>query len=139
MKIGKYESVHGWNTEYRYHLSVDSPTRYQSFLWERNRPQNFHNMIVEGNYACQPFLDHQGHIVPQNQLHLILDPIAAAVFGQIKRPETIEELNTFLTTNYPKLKFNLVTDYINDILIAKGGADPNIFINKDENDIDSRS
>tara|TARA_R110002051_G_scaffold86498_2_gene152391 strand:+ start:75262 stop:76026 length:765 start_codon:yes stop_codon:yes gene_type:complete len=133
--LGQYDVVHGWNPLYKDIPANDN--RFRSFDWNlhRNAPDSFRNETVAGNYNAPVALDHQGHIVPQNELNRILQPIAAAAFNHIPRPNTLALLNTFLTANYPNFNFNHVTDYINQVLIANG-AGSHYFIDSTGQDIE---
>jgi len=69
---GNNDRIHGYNAIYR---TADVQINFFSFeLNQAGRPQNFINRpvaIIGGGPAA---LDHQGHIVPQNTLNLVLNP-----------------------------------------------------------------
>jgi len=127
MPIGTYEQVHGWNNNFRNIAANPLPNKFHAFNWHPhgNRPDNFNNLVVAGPYTGNRANDHQGHIVPQNILHTVLDPIANAAFANA--PANIAALNIFLNANYPNMGFQHVTDYINNVLVAQG-AGPHLFV-----------
>lgn len=135
MPIGEYEQVHGWNKNFRDTDDNLLEPRFHSFEWHAtgNRPDIFHNIAVGGNYTPPIALDHQGHVVPQNLLGKVLDPIATNAYAQRPRPADIATLNTFLTTNYSRLGFGAVTNYINSVLIP-GGAKEVLFVDSEATD-----
>lgn len=71
---GNDDRIHGYNPIYR---DEQGPLKFCSFdLSRQNRPTNFINRTVNvipiGGAVVS---DHQGHIVPQNMLNTILDPL----------------------------------------------------------------
>lgn len=134
MAIGNYEQVHGWNLIFRDVPTNNNAPRFHAFNMHATRagwPDTFHNIPVGGQYLIPIASDHQGHIIPQNLLALILDPIANAAF--LHQPASLVALDAFLTLTYPNLNFNEVTNYINNSLIANG-APPNLFLDSTAND-----
>jgi hypothetical protein len=68
---GKNNRIHGYNIIYR----ENQQTKFQSFSMEKNGPSSFINRVIAINNSNDKILDHQGHIVPQNMLDLILNPL----------------------------------------------------------------
>lgn len=141
--VGNYEQVHGWNPFFREPGPNGLPQRFHSFNWVAaspaifpagGRPDNFNNLAVPGNYTDPVALDHQGHIVPQNILDKVLDPIATQVFNQAQRPTTLAALNGFLNAAYPDLGFQHVTAYANHLVA--NGAPATVFVDPAGNDIE---
>lgn len=73
---GNTDSIHGWNLHYRNRI-VDPENNFDSFWFNHGRPGNFNYRLVEGTNVY----DHQGHIVPQTMLNIVLDPIMMAMSG----------------------------------------------------------
>lgn len=75
---GENSRIHGYNRIYRANQG-----RYECFELQNGRPTNFHNEPVAINpERVDGILDHQAHIVPQNSLNIVLEPIAAAMAEQ---------------------------------------------------------
>ena len=84
---GDNDRIHGYNQAF-YGLNTDFALNNHSFGMENNRPTAFNNMQVLGAQV----LDHQGHIIPQNMLNRVLDPVANAMAAC----ETLEEVVAFI-------------------------------------------
>lgn len=71
---GNNDRIHGYNPIYR-----QNPERFNSFALNGQNPGAFIGRLV--NIATPgdipPALDHQGHIVPQNTLNVVLNAVAA--------------------------------------------------------------
>jgi hypothetical protein len=141
--VGNYEQVHGWNPFFREPGANGRPQRFHCFSWVAasaaifptgGRPDNFNNLAVPGNYSAPVALDHQGHIVPQNILDEVLDPIATQVFNQAPRPATLAALDLFLNAAHPNLGFQHVTAYANHLIA--NGAPATLFVNPAASDIE---
>ncbi|EGW23239.1 hypothetical protein [Methylobacter tundripaludum] len=71
---GNTDNIHGWNPLYR-NRNVDPGNNFDSFGFNYGRPGNFNYRRVTGIQVY----DHQGHIVPQNMLNIVLDPLMIAM------------------------------------------------------------
>lgn len=70
---GNDDRIHGCNTIYR---NEHGAANFYSFdLSQQGRPTNFRFQPVNIVGGGDVVLDHQGHIVPQNMLNIILDPL----------------------------------------------------------------
>lgn len=83
---GNNDRIHGNNTLYRVNDAVHDNLQFQSFevVMKGNRAsvEKFVNRVVVQNpAAAQPVLDHQGHIVPQGIMNIVLDPLMIAISG----------------------------------------------------------
>lgn len=131
MSIGNTGNIHGWNPNFRDIQTNTNQPQFHAFDWNQlaNHPDKFHNLTVNGNYTTPPILlDHQGHIVPQNMLDLVLSPIANAVYALHPQPQDLTQLNAHLTGQYPNLNFGYVTQYIQNKLITAGVSNPTSFV-----------
>jgi hypothetical protein len=74
---GTNDRIHGYNAIYR----NGAANNFDSFVLGYGRPGQFINRQVVG--APIGITDHQGHIVPQNILNTVLDPMMNAMAAQI--------------------------------------------------------
>ena len=136
MGIGQIENIQGWNPAFRVAADNSLYRRFDAFAG--NAPcWTFNRQEVEGYYAGEKRMDLQSHIVPLSQMKRVLGPVAKAAFEASPRPNSFEDLNVFLMTNYPSLKFQSVTNYINWKLIGEGGAPEQMFVNPKANSLEN--
>lgn len=76
---GNNDRIHGYNAVYRNNAG---PVNFHSFDLNHGRPTNFIYRQVNIVGGGAPALDHQGHIVPQNILNVILNPLMVAMAAQ---------------------------------------------------------
>ncbi|MUO77973.1 hypothetical protein GOZ78_03810 [Agrobacterium vitis] len=124
-------AIHGYNPAYR---NLGAGTRFSSFNMSPNgqRPVQFSSQPIAGT----GYLDHQGHIIPQNnyQARLIVIAQAADHAMQGQPAYDLATLDAQLAILFPGMNFNTVTTYIQQRLIVAGGAAPAIFVDPTEND-----
>lgn len=143
--IGTNDTIHGYNPSYQRADAYADPAQYLCFQFPvHGRPGNFINNPVYGSYTPtatfpNPVYDHQGHIVPQNLLSAVLKPIAEAVSNALdgscdSKMLTLDNVATYLETNYADMAFDSVNRYIRDTLIAHGGARESVFVTTDNGD-----
>ncbi|MBE9042159.1 hypothetical protein IQ235_15370 [Oscillatoriales cyanobacterium LEGE 11467] len=72
---GNNSRIHGYNRNVYGDRQKNS--KFQAFDWEEKRPSKFLFKSVEGSNPVVE--DHQGHIVPQGMLNLVLDPLSRRV------------------------------------------------------------
>ena len=136
MEFGDKSNLNGWNPNFRY----DSNTVYsQEALKYACFPLEMDDGIARiGSFKKWPVLgqtqiaggggdpnefDHQGHIYPQNLMIGPLTSIARAASNEPSPPETLEQLNTFLSKQgYKDYNFDMVTAYVK-YLIKKGAPE----------------
>ncbi|MGI9580226.1 hypothetical protein ACR1PO_03330 [Chryseobacterium sp. RRHN12] len=97
---GNNDRIHGFNIQYR---SSTGPAHLHSFDWVGNCPTAFIKRKVPITGSQMPALDHQGHIVPQIMLDLILKPLLAEMAQDCYNPD---DVNTFINkqVTFPWLK-----------------------------------
>ncbi len=97
---GNNDRIHGYNAIYR---NDAQGLNYYSFNWLNNRPTAFINRPVAIIGGGDPALDHQGHIVPQSMLNLVLDPLMQQMAAQC---DDMNDVVNFIAANaaqYPWL------------------------------------
>jgi len=129
-------AIHGYNPQYR---DTGGNGRYDAFTMHdiHPRPVQFHNELVPGTQ----FLDHQGHIVPQNNYSPRLMAIATQIDHDMLNghgPYNLANATTRLAHHYPTMNFQVVTTYIQGRLMAAGGAAETIFVDPGGGDVEER-
>ncbi len=129
-------TIHGYNPQYR---DTGANGRYDAFEMHavHPRPVQFHNEVVPGT----GLLDHQGHIIPQNNYGPRLLAIATQIDHDLLNghgPYTLANVNARLLHHHPLMNFQAVTTYIQNQLITAGGAPMNVFVDPAGNDVDER-
>jgi hypothetical protein len=130
------DTIHGYNPAYR---DTNANGRFDAFVMHavHPRPVQFHNELVLGTQ----FLDHQGHIVPQNNYVPRLQVIANQIDHDLLNghgPYTLANANARLIHHHPNMNFQTVTTYIQNQLMAAGGAAATIFVDPNGADVDER-
>lgn len=97
---GKNDRIHGYNPIYR----SEQPVKFHSFDMEKNGPSKFINRLVTIEDSSNKILDHQGHIVPQNMLDSVLNPL----MKEMAKCNDIAQVENFINGS-PWMK--LVYDY----------------------------
>lgn len=91
---GEDDRIQGYNPIYR---SENISINFYSFDLNNNRPTKFINRIVNViDNPNAPILDHQGHIVPQNILNIILDPL---MDDMAKECNNLEEAKVYINNH----------------------------------------
>lgn len=91
---GDDSRIHGYNAVYR----TQQPVKFHSFeLDNKNKPKNFiyQKITIDGLGAVVD--DHQGHIVPQNTLNLVLNPLMK---DMAKNCNTISQVENFIKNSW---------------------------------------
>lgn len=111
--VGNENAVHGWNSGYQDILANPNAPRFLAFeLNHADRPVKFHNNpITQVPAVPHPLLDHQGHIIPQNLLDLVLAPAMNDAYAQVPPPANLITLNAYLLANHPNVDWTPVTTY----------------------------
>ncbi|PWN61244.1 hypothetical protein [Chryseobacterium viscerum] len=115
------ERIHGYNAIYY----NNAAPRFHSFDLVNKRPTNFINRQVSITSGENGILDHQGHIVPQNMLDLIVDPLIKEM-GKCTDEDAVKNFINAQKNTYPWLQ--LVYDY------GKQISDRTPMFDFDEND-----
>ncbi|MFC3640931.1 hypothetical protein [Aquibium oceanicum] len=129
-------AIHGYNPQYR---DYGGNGRFDAFDMHdiHPRPVRFHNELVPGTQL----LDHQGHIVPQGNYTPRLMTIAAQVDHDLQNghgPYNLANANARLVHHHPGMNFQVVTTYIQNRLMAAGGAPEAIFVDGNGADVEER-
>jgi hypothetical protein len=101
---GTNSRIHGYNVVYRNEKGLN----FYSFNVEKNGPSKFINQKVNIVKSQDNIYDHQGHIVPQGMLNLILDPLMNEM-AKCKDDQAIKDFIEKKKDTYPWLK--LIYDY----------------------------
>lgn len=137
LAIGISSTIHGYNPDFQ---DTGGNGRFDAFEMHQfhHRPERFHFEQVLN--AVPPLLDHQGHIIPQNAFAARLDAIANQVDVALHAagPYNLANVGVYLAANFAHLNFNHVTTYIQNELITRGGATPDIFVDPAGNDVEER-
>lgn len=83
---GNNDRIHGFNAVYR-----DASTGFECFESMYGRPQRFNNRPINTIGARSGVLDHQGHIVPQNILNVVLDPLMTDMAATCNNPADVAD------------------------------------------------
>lgn len=123
---GNTDNIHGWNPLYRDRDPYPLPgNNFDSFLFNHGRPGNFNYRPVEGTNV----LDHQGHIVPQNTLNIVLDPLMIAMSEACNN--VVDVVNFIANQNPPRPWLQQVLDYANALQALPIAAPATAFFNWD--------
>ena len=130
------DTIHGYNPQYR---DTGAGGRFDAFEMHavQPRPTRFHFEQVPGT----ALLDHQGHIVPQNNYGPRLLAIATQIDNDLRGahgPYNLTNANVRLVHHFPTLNFQTVTTYIQNRLMAAGGANEEIFVDPHGDDVEDR-
>jgi len=121
---GNTDNIHGWNPLYRDRDPYPLPgNNFDSFLFNHGRPGNFNYRLVAGTNV----LDHQGHIVPQNILNIVLDPLMIAMSEACNN--AVDVVNFINNQIPPRPWLQQVLNYVNALQAPPIAAPETNFFN----------
>ncbi|SIT38174.1 conserved hypothetical protein [Paraburkholderia ribeironis] len=88
--IAKNSLVHGYNSKYQFNGATGSATRYHAFPLEAKGARFAVGSFTYMKVAGTDVFDHQGHIVPQNWIAIVIKPLMQQMSDECKSLADVE-------------------------------------------------